>query len=187
MRAHWEMPPDTCNYYNPPLSRISPRPQAWSCCDTEDSGRTLSLRWELKEKRDTFEPSHIQLHQISRKHRGRRSLQYNRWPPRKSDIKNTIESWPQFQFLFRKRLMFIKTQKLGANYVSRRTNRNGKEKRSNRTSWQQLSDRKYGPGNISLGKGTDFWSACFHRFSHSTQGNPKVIVQIGFIDKQCHY
>lgn len=37
-------------------------------------------------------------------------------PPRKSDNKNTIESWPQFQFLFRKRVLtefvFIKTQKL---------------------------------------------------------------------------
>lgn len=102
-RAHWEMPPDTCKYINPPLSRISPRPRAWSCCDTEDSGRKLSLTWELKGKRDTFEPSHIQLHQISRKHRIRSRLQYNRLPPRKSDIKNTIESWPQFQFLFRKR------------------------------------------------------------------------------------
>lgn len=146
------MPPDTCNYYNPPLSRISPRPQAWSCCDTEDSGRKLSLTWELKEKRDTFEPSHIQLHQISRKHRGRSSLQYNRLPPRKSDIKNTIESWPQFQFLFRKRFMFIKTQKLGANYVSRCTNQNSKEKDLIGPADNSFQTTNMGPGTFRLGK-----------------------------------
>lgn len=98
-------------------ARISPLLQAWSCCDTKDSGRKLFLTWGLKEKRDTFQPSAIELQQISRKNRGRSSLEYNLLPPpRKRSIKNTIEICAQFQLLFNKRVltdfMFIKTQKL---------------------------------------------------------------------------
>lgn len=121
-------------------------------------------------------PSHIQLNQISCKHRGRSSLRYNRLPPRKSDIKNTIESWPPIQ-------------KDGADgvYVSRCRNRNRTKKKDligpADDSFQTVN---MGPGTFRLGNVRTFEAHGSTFFSHSTQGNPKVIVQISFIEKQCH-
>lgn len=36
-------------------SGVSPPLQAWSCCDTKDSGWSLYRRWGLKEKHETFQ------------------------------------------------------------------------------------------------------------------------------------
>lgn len=37
-------------------SGVSPLLQAWSCCDTKDSGWSLYRRWGLKENHKTFQP-----------------------------------------------------------------------------------------------------------------------------------